>query len=520
MGLREYKKKRRFEDTPEPAEGGKRGRGIFVVQLHHASHRHYDFRLELDGVLKSWAVPKGPSFDPSVKRLAMQVEDHPISYATFEGDIPKGQYGGGHVDVFDRGTWTPEGESSARAALKKGELKFTLHGDVLRGSWVLVRTRPQGKKNQWLLIKHRDEFAGARDVNDFVDPTTDHPVSLTERRKTWKGANAVHKAAAALSSDAKDKGARRRKSQPGIDVSNNKATAQNKKMVRRTKDPKIALTHPEREVFAGTGISKLDVARYYVEIAPLLLKEISDRPLATLRCPDGTAGTCFFQKHLTPGLGDYVRSVRVKQKTETRELLYVENVEGLLELVQMNVLEFHPWGAKVEDVERADRVVFDLDPHPDVPWKRVVGAARDVKAQLERIGLQSFLRTSGGKGLHVVVPVNPAQDWAIVKRFAQAFAQAMSKVKPNEYVAVSGVRNRDGLIFIDWLRNGRGATAIASYSLRARESAGVAFPIGWSELGRLKGGDAYTIHDAAERVAARPADPWNGIGKVRQQLPE
>ena len=515
MGLREYRKRRRFEDTPEPPEGGQRGRGIFVVQLHHASHRHYDFRLELDGVLKSWAVPKGPSFDPSVKRLAMEVEDHPISYATFEGDIPKGQYGGGHVDVFDSGTWTPEGEGGARAALRKGELKFTLHGDVLRGSWVLVRTRPQGKRNQWLLIKHRDEFAGVRDVNDFVDPKTDRPVPLSERRKTWPATRPVTK----KSSEPKTRAGRPKTSSSKAEAPDEKLVGQKKKTGAR-KTPKIALTHPEREVFPGTGITKLDVARYYVEVAPLLLKEIGDRPLATLRCPDGTAGTCFFQKHLTPGIGNHVRSVRVKEKSETRDLLYVENVEGLLELVQMNVLEFHPWGAKVENVDCADRVVFDLDPHPDVPWKRVVDAARDVKAQLERVGLQSFLRTSGGKGLHVVVPVNPAQDWVIVKRFAQAFAQAMSKAKPKEYVAVAGVRNRNGLIFIDWLRNGRGATAIASYSLRARESAGVALPIAWSELSRLKSGDAYTIRNAAERVAARRADPWSGIGSVHQQLPE
>jgi bifunctional non-homologous end joining protein LigD len=242
--------------------------------------------------------------------------------------------------------------------------------------------------------------------------------------------------------------------------------------------------------------------------------------LATLRCPDGTGGTCFFQKHLTPGIGGHVRTVRIKEKSATRDYLYVEDVEGVLELVQMNVLEFHPWGAKVDDVDHADRVVFDLDPHPNVAWKRVVAAARDVKTQLERVGLQSFLRTSGGKGLHVVVPLKPAQEWAVVKRFAQAFAQAMSKVKPTEYAAVAGVRNRDDLIFIDWLRNGRGATAIASYSLRARATAGVALPISWSELGRLKSGDAYTVRNAAARIAARPRDPWAGIEKLRQQLPK
>ena len=511
MGLREYKRKRNFARTPEPAEGGK-GSRIFVVQLHHASHRHYDFRLELDGVLKSWAIPKGPSFDPSVKRLAVEVEDHPISYANFEGDIPKGQYGGGHVDVFDHGTWQPEG--NARESMHKGELKFTLHGDVLRGSWVLVRTRPQGKRQQWLLIKHRDEFAGVRDVNDFVDPKTDRPVSLAERRATWKGAT--------MPTASKEQGEHTSKGKPRTirnEVAVEQSAPQLKKRTATRKSPRLLLSHPEREVFAGTGITKLDVATYYIEVAPLLLNDIAERPLATLRCPDGASGKCFFQKHLTPGIGDHVRSVRIKEKSATRDYLYVRDVEGLLELVQMNVLEFHPWGAKVKNVDRADRVVFDLDPHPNVEWKRVIAAARDVKDQLDRIDLRSFLRTSGGKGLHVVVPVKPAQDWAIVKRFAQAFAQAMAKVKPQEYVAVAGVRNREDLIFIDWLRNGRGATAIASYSLRARESAGVAMPIAWSELARLKSGDAYTIRNAAQRAAARPSDPWAGIDGLRQQLP-
>ena len=183
MGLREYRKKRDFDATTEPRGGG-RARRIFVVQLHHASHRHYDFRLELDGVLKSWAIPKGPSLDPSVKRLAVEVEDHPVAYADFEGDIAQGNYGAGHVDTFDRGGWEPGG--APREALRNGELKFTLNGDILRGSWVLVRTRGYGSKPSWLLIKHRDAFAAAIDADAFVDPATDRPISRAKRRAVWK----------------------------------------------------------------------------------------------------------------------------------------------------------------------------------------------------------------------------------------------------------------------------------------------------------------------------------------------
>lgn len=179
MSLRDYRKKRDFESTAEPARGG-RGRRIFVVQLHHASHRHYDFRLEFGGVLKSWAIPKGPSLDPSVKRLAVEVEDHPVAYATFEGDIAPGNYGAGHVDIFDHGTWHPIG--AVRESLEAGELKFRLDGEILRGSWVLVRTRGYGKKPSWLLIKHRDEFAATLDADDFIDPRTDRPLARTKRK--------------------------------------------------------------------------------------------------------------------------------------------------------------------------------------------------------------------------------------------------------------------------------------------------------------------------------------------------
>jgi len=189
MSLKEYQRKRDFKATPEPASGGKRAsKRIFVVQLHHASRRHYDFRLELDGALKSWAVPKGPSLDPSVKRLAMEVEDHPLSYASFEGDIPAGNYGAGHVDLFDHGTWEPVG--SAQEGLARGDLKFVLHGRILRGSWVLVRTRKQGTKQQWLLIKHRDEFAGEKEADDFVDPATDRPAAKSARKTSPRKAAA------------------------------------------------------------------------------------------------------------------------------------------------------------------------------------------------------------------------------------------------------------------------------------------------------------------------------------------
>ncbi|UXI69863.1 DNA ligase D [Tahibacter amnicola] len=828
MGLREYRRKRDFKATPEPAGAARRPPGhTFVVQLHHASHRHYDFRLELDGVLKSWAVPKGPSFDPSVKRLAMEVEDHPLDYADFEGDIPDGHYGAGHVDIFDKGTWEPEGD--ARRDLARGELKFTLHGEVLRGSWVLVRTRREGKP-QWLLIKHRDEFAGAKEADDYVDPETDRPLprrtattkTARSRRKAnpqrnqrgatalpdgsepaaasdaafapelcrnqstpprgdpwlhevkWDGYRIVativedsirlwsrngiewterlptivtalrelrlHSAqldgelivirngrddfnalqarlsgannlplnyvlfdipyaeghslrsvplvarkeylaallarrphpllrfsehqigngdavfaqamAAGLEgiiskrADSPYRGDRngdwvkvkarasdefavvgfteprgrrsgigalllaradaggwryigrvgtgldndllrrlRRRlagrvvSTPPADISRmeapDRATArwvtpelvvevfyqgmgsqgvlrqpafkalredktvadlqrESSKTALRPRRGKasrtppqtagsgrhVVITHPERVVFPEAGVTKADVADYYRAVSEWLLPELSGRPISVVRCPDGITKACFFQKHSGKGWGEHVHGVPIREKNGTDTYLCIEDEAGLLELVQMNVLEFHPWGSRFDDLEHADRLIFDLDPYPTVSWARVAAIGRKIRGQLESIGLQSFARLSGGKGLHVVVPLSPGVPWESAKRFTKAVAVAMATLEPGECVAVAGEKNRRDKIFIDWLRNSRGATSVASYSLRARPNAAVAMPIGWDELGRVGQSDRYTIHNALRRLAARRKDPWEDINVIRQSLPD
>ena len=299
-------------------------------------------------------------------------------------------------------------------------------------------------------------------------------------------------------------------------------SAVRKTTVRKTaakKPATLKVSHAERSVYGEAGISKGDVAAYYSAVAPWILPEIGDRPLSVLRCPNGVGKPCFVQKHIKPGIGDHVYPVTIREDGETREYISVRDEEGLLELVQMNVLEFHPWGAKADDIEHCDRIVFDLDPHPTVEWKRVIAAARDLKDQLESIGLESFVRTSGGKGLHVVVPLDPPSAWDNVRHFTQSVAQAMSALRPKEYVAVAGERNREDRIFIDWLRNGRGATSVGSYSLRARDRAGVAMPLAWSELGRIRSGDQFTFENALQRVKTKP-DPWQRIGHVKQSLPD
>ncbi|MET4574464.1 bifunctional non-homologous end joining protein LigD [Stenotrophomonas rhizophila] len=849
MSLQEYRRKRRFGETPEPDDerrGAVARRPIFVVQLHHASARHYDFRLEADGVLKSWAVPKGPSLRVGEKRLAVEVEDHPLSYATFEGDIPEGHYGAGHVDVYDHGTWACDGDPLE--AIAAGKVDFVLHGSRLKGGWKLVRTNMKGKQHQWLLIKRDDEEARDTDADalleeavppkrtstktvktiksttttktsssrssrttrtikpvarrnadarwakralslehardkpyphDFKPQLTDHrdtapdgetwlheikwdgyrlladvrdgvvalrsrnglnwtedfpevvqaiqalPVTdlrldgelvvldaqgrsdftglqkvidgtarqplryvvfdmpgvtgvdisrapLLERKTLLKDllgdtpgtlaysdhvldhGPAVFEASGkagfegiiskrvdapyvnarspswvkvkhentdeflvvgytdpkgsrsgfgSLLMAAPDKGGLRYVGRVGTGFDDAKlaamhrqlkaldtdkaavelpshvpfkassvhwvnpalvaevafrgwakegllrqasfkrlredktakelgaaASAVSAKAAKATKTPAkakapdraadgVTISHPERVVFAKARLTKGDVADYYRQMARWILPEVARRPLSLLRCPDGVDKPCFFQKHHGTGLGDAVEAIPLEQKSGREDYLYIEDTEGLLQLVQMNTLELHPWGASVDDPEHPDRLVFDLDPGEGVTWAAIKAAARDVRDRLQEIGLESFVRLSGGKGIHVVVPLTPKADWAQAKDFCESFAQAMAEHAPDRYVATMSKAKRTGVIFIDWLRNARGATSVCSWSLRARPSAGVAVPLRWEELGRVTAADAFALPKALQRAQKLKKDPWEGIDQVKQVLP-
>jgi len=846
MSLQEYRRKRRFGETPEPDDerrGAVARRPIFVVQLHHASARHYDFRLEADGVLKSWAVPKGPSLRVGEKRLAVEVEDHPLSYATFEGDIPEGHYGAGHVDVYDHGTWACDGDPLE--AIAAGKVDFVLHGSRLKGGWKLVRTNMKGKQHQWLLIKRDDEEARDTDADalleeavpskrtstktvktikstktsssrssrttrtikqvarrnadarwakralslqhardkpyphDFKPQLTDHrdtapdgetwlheikwdgyrlladlrdgvvalrsrnglnwtedfpevvqaiqalPVTdlrldgelvvldaqgrsdftglqkvidgtarqplryvvfdmpgvagvdisrapLLDRKTLLKDllgdtpgtlaysdhvldhGPAVFEASGkagfegiiskrvdapyvnarspswvkvkhentdeflvvgytdpkgsrsgfgSLLMAAPDKGGLRYVGRVGTGFDDAKLAAMHRqlkaldtdkaavelpshvpfkassvhwvkptlvaevafrgwakegllrqasfkrlredktakelgaaasavpaKAAKATKTPAkakapdrdadgVTISHPERVVFAKARLTKGDVADYYRQMARWILPEVARRPLSLLRCPDGVDKPCFFQKHHGTGLGDAVEAIPLEQRSGREDYLYIEDTEGLLQLVQMNTLELHPWGASVDDPEHPDRLVFDLDPGEGVTWAAIKAAARDVRDRLQEIGLESFIRLSGGKGVHVVVPLTPKADWAQAKDFCESFAQAMAEHAPDRYVATMSKAKRTGVIFIDWLRNARGATSVCSWSLRARPSAGVAVPLRWEELGRVTAADAFPLPKALQRAQKLKKDPWEGIDQVKQVLP-
>jgi bifunctional non-homologous end joining protein LigD len=282
----------------------------------------------------------------------------------------------------------------------------------------------------------------------------------------------------------------------------------------------VRITHPSRVVYPDDGITKGEVAAYYAAVAGWILPELVNRPLSMVRCPGGTDSACFFQKHHAAKLGSSVRAIPLEEKEGEDEYVYIRDLTGLLQLVQMNTLEFHPWGSRVDRPDSPDRIVLDLDPAPGVAWEAVVEGAREIRGQLDQLGLASFVRTSGGKGLHVVVPFRRGPGWPAVKAFCEAVADAMVERDPGRYIATASKAKREGKIFIDWLRNARGATSVCNWSLRARAGAPVAMPLRWEELGKVAGGAAFGMKVALERAARLKADPWEGMAKLQQRLPK
>jgi bifunctional non-homologous end joining protein LigD len=281
--------------------------------------------------------------------------------------------------------------------------------------------------------------------------------------------------------------------------------------------------HVDCVVYAKVGFTRSQVMSYYDSVMPWLLPEILMRPMSLLRCPDGVRAdaesTCFFQKHFAPQFGDQVSALPMNDSRGKRvEFMYVSGEVGTRDLLQMNTLEFHPWGAKVPTVEKADRLTLDLDPGHGVGWKKIVAAAELIHHMLADIGLQSFVKLSGGKGLHVVVPLKPAQPWEIAKQFCRGIAGTLTKLRPKEFIEVATKSRRTGRIFVDYLRNLRGATTIAAYSLRARESASIAMPVSWEEIRRIESASAFNMSNVAAHLAQRQGDPWKSIDEIEQTI--
>jgi bifunctional non-homologous end joining protein LigD len=816
--LARYWAKRDFNITAEPRGGNETaaseaGALSFVVQKHWASRLHYDFRLELDGVLVSWAVPKGPSYDPADKQIAIHVEDHPLSYGSFEGTIPRGQYGAGTVIVWDRGTWEPAVDP--RQGLKDGKLVFTLHGHKLQGLWELVRiAKPGDRQEPWILFKKRDRQARPRAQYDVVSalpdsviakplkagpvdggqglppgavpapmpaklspqlatlaagaPTSDQwiweikldgyrlmariegakvqlitrgghdwsarmptlvealvalnlgsawldgeivvmgakgtpdfhalqdaiddprsavidyflfdlpyledhdlrKVPLVARRQLLRRllqerpqarlrfSEAFDADAAAILESARRMGLEgviaKRKDAPYVsgrtetwlklknklqqefvvagysDRSsgeaeigalllavhdaegtlryvgnvgtgwNAKTAASLKRQLAKIEVPAsplgdqplprsrwgtrnqpvhwvqptlvaqvefsdwtpdqqvrhakflalradkaagevqrenavmpagpalvqaggsivdgITVSNPERVIDAASGVTKLELVRYYASVAEWMLPHLKGRPCSLVRGPQGVGGELFYQKHLNEQSIADVRELPAELWPGHAALLEVPTRRALVAAAQMNVIEFHTWNALVRKMDRPDRVVFDLDPGEGVTWQHVQEAALLVRGMLAELKLDGWLKTSGGKGLHVVVPLAPRDDWDSVKAFAEAVVQHLAKVIPQRFVARSGAANRVGRIFVDYLRNSHGATTAAAYSARSRPGLGVSMPIAWDDLGALQRSDQWTVRTAREHLSFQNADPWADYWSCRQTL--
>ncbi|HEY8611297.1 MAG TPA: non-homologous end-joining DNA ligase, partial [Roseomonas sp.] len=495
--LAPYRARRDFSSSPEPkglASKRRKAKALsFVVQKHDATRLHYDFRLELGGVLKSWAVTRGPSLDPAEKRLAVEVEDHPVEYGGFEGTIAGG-YGAGTVMLWDRGTWEPASEDPA-ADLEKGRLSFTLQGERLRGAWHLVRMRPRGRetKHNWLLIKDEDEEARPGD-GDALLAEFDNSVTSGRDMDAIAGKPAG-KAAAPRKRTAP------KKAEPAGPASPKRAASSPPAVVAG-----VTLSHPDKLYWPEDGITKRDLAEYMEAVAPRLLPWIAGRPLSLLRAPDGIGGDRFFQRHA--GRGTSALITQVKPRGEKSPLLQVDRMEALVALAQSGTLEIHPWPARSETVTRPDRMILDLDPAEDLPFAAVVDAALVLREMVSAMGLVPFCKTTGGKGLHIVIPVAGA-TWKSLHDTAARMSEALESEAPDRFTTNNSKAVRGGRIFLDYQRNARGASAVAPWSPRARPGATVSMPLDWSEVTKALDPKAFTLHTAPARL--KEADPWAGF---------
>jgi bifunctional non-homologous end joining protein LigD len=468
--LKEYRAKRNFQETPEPGpEGGQpHRRPIFVVQEHHATRLHYDFRLESGGVLKSWAVTREPSLDPAVKRLAVRVEDHPLGYAEFSGTIPAGHYGAGEVSIWDHGTY--ESADPGRTfdeGLETGRLSFVLHGEKLNGRFALIRMRGQGRgKENWLLIKSRDEHA---------EPGT---------------------------AEAKPPARARKRAPAKAHVAGN------------GQPPRaVEVSHPEKVLFPDAGITKADVAAYYRKVAPRLLPYLKDRPVTLERLPDGLGAgkPHFWQKHTPTSYPDWIPRAELEtERGEPVSYVLVNDAKTLLYLVNQGTLTFHPWLSRRDDLDRPDFVLFDLDPGT-ASFADAVAVAKRLHDELEDEGHKAFVKTSGKTGLHVLVPWRETGDFDAARAWAAGVAGRVAEAMPDRATAEIRKAKRHGRVYVDVMQNARGHHAVPPYVVRAVPAATVSTPLRWEELRPDLDPGRFTLRTLPARLARQARDPMAGL---------
>jgi bifunctional non-homologous end joining protein LigD len=481
MALEEYRAKRDFHHTPEPAAQPEKGhrQPIFVIQEHHASRLHYDFRLEADGVLKSWAVPKQPSLDPAQKRLAVRVEDHPLAYAAFAGTIPEGQYGAGTVSIWDHGTYEnllaekPEPQSVTEG-IEAGRLEFVLHGDKLQGRFALIRMRGRksGGKENWLLIKMKDDFARPE------------ASAATPRDRRTKPVRSLARAAG----------------------SHSKALA----AIRSRPAPHdLTFTHTDKILYPDADITKGDVLDFYKRIAPRLLPYLRDRPVTLERLPEGLGAGAphFWQKHTPAYYPDWIPRIELPSvRGKPVSYVLVNDRQTLLYLANQGTLTFHVWLSRVEDLDRPDVVLFDLDVG-QATFADAVAVARELHDILKGEGQQAFVKTSGKTGLHVLVPWKTAGDYDAARAWAGEIAKRVAEAMPEQATVEIRKANRGWRVYVDVLQNARGHHVVPPYVLRAVPGAPVSTPLAWRELTPDLDPARFNIRTIFQRLSRQKQDP-------------
>jgi bifunctional non-homologous end joining protein LigD len=512
MGLETYQKMRDFRRTPEPkGKVSKSNRRRFVVQEHHASKLHFDFRLEVGGVLKSWSVPRGPSLDPSEKRLAVETEDHPVEYLKFEGLIPEGEYGAGEHMRWDGGTYEVTGEGTAAEQLEAGRLDFGLKGEKLQGAFTLVKmTRREG---EWLLFKRSDEFAEAGWELRLRKPV--------DGQETIKGKGKKAKVGSEGGGHVKkfDTAKKGGKAVPAGRALKAK-TLEGDISVKLGREV-VPLTHLERLYWPGEGYTKGDLVRFYYEVADFILPYLKDRPLIMKRYPGGIEGP-FFHQHDVNEAPSFVRTVPLEvEDGGGHEVDYIvgDNAATLLYMANLGAIERHPWHSRVKDLEHPDWFVFDLDPGEGVEFETICDVALTTREVLARVGLESYPKTSGSRGIHVYVPVEPVYEYGQIAELAEQLATVVAREQSRVATVERSKRKRGvGMIYVDHMQNARGKSVVAPYSVRPKPGATVSAPLEWKEVERKKIKTAdFHIKNMLKRLE-RKGDLFQPVLKKGQRL--
>jgi bifunctional non-homologous end joining protein LigD len=510
MGLETYHKKRDFRRTPEPVGKISRvNRHRFVVQEHHASMLHFDFRLEMGGVLKSWSVRKGPSLDPADKRLAVATEDHPVEYLKFEGHIPEGNYGAGEHMIWDEGLYELTAGDDALKQLEVGRLKFRLKGEKLQGEFNLVRLG--GRDNQWLLIKSRDDFARPDWKLDLrlKDDRWEVETKGKPAKKSKKTSRAGVRRIQTLNSSAR-KAIPASRAFKSEDLSGDLAVKVGSRVV--------TLTNLDKVYWPDAGFTKGDLIKYYFEVSKYILPYLKDRPLIMKRYPNGIAGGSFHQ-HDVNEAPDYVRTETLDVE-EGHEVDYIvgDDTATLLYMANLGAIERHPWHSRVRNIDRPDWFVFDLDPQ-GVEWKEICDVAISCKEILGRLGLDSYAKTSGSRGIHIYVPVKPVYSYEQVAEFAERVARLVVDENPDVATIERSLKKRKkARIYVDHMQNARGKSVVSPYSVRPKPGATVSAPLDWKEVkGRKVTIEDFTIRNMTKRLKRR-GDLFKAVLTNKQSL--